>query len=61
MGSANFMMQCLRKEKEELDNTIFESRMDSALFGEKMLSALDKWNVIITESVPFERFTQLKD
>ena len=55
------MMQCFDKAKEELKNTVFESRMDSAFFSETILSVLDGRNVKFTASVPFARFPQLKD
>ena len=41
-------------------NTMFESRIDSAFFNQKILSVLDTKNVKFTASVPFERFSQLK-
>ena len=59
-GADPFIMQCFDKVKEELKNTIFESRMDSAFFSEKILSVLDSRNVKFTASVPFARFPQLK-
>ncbi|MDP6683369.1 MAG: IS1380 family transposase [Desulfobacterales bacterium] len=60
-GADQFMMNCFGKAKEELKNTVFESRIDSAFFNQKILSILDSKNVKFTASVPFERFTQLKD
>ena len=59
-GAEQFMMNCFSKAKEELKNTIFESRIDSAFFNQKILSLLDNKSVKFTASVPFERFTQLK-
>jgi hypothetical protein len=59
-GADPFIMQCFDKVKEELKNTIFESRMDSAFFSETTLSVLDSRNVKFTASVPFARFPQLK-
>jgi len=59
-GADQFMMDCFVKAKEELKNTVFESRIDSAFFNQKILSILDSKNVKFTASVPFERFTQLK-
>ena len=59
-GADPFIMQCFDKVKEELKNMIFESRMDSAFFSEKILSVLDSRNVKFTASVPFARFPQLK-
>jgi hypothetical protein len=60
-GADQFMMQCFRKAKEELNNTIFESRMDSAFFNDRILSVLDSRHVIFSASVPFARFPQLKE
>jgi len=59
-GAEQFMMNCFAKAKEELKNTIFESRIDSAFFNHKILSLLDNESVKFTASVPFERFSQLK-
>jgi hypothetical protein len=60
-GAAEFMMHCFEIARDELKPTIFESRIDSAFFNQKILPALDKQNVKFTASVPFERFPQLKD
>ena len=59
-GADEFIMQCFDKAKEELKNTIFESRIDSAFFSETILSVLDSRYVKFTASVPFARFPQLK-
>jgi hypothetical protein len=60
-GAPEFMMRCFDKARNELANTTFESRMDSAFFSKKILSILDCRNVRFTASVPFERFPMLKD
>ena len=60
-GADQFMMQCFENIKKDLKNTIFESRIDSAFFSEKILSALDRNYVKFSATVPFERFTQLKE
>lgn len=60
-GADQFIMQCFEIAKEELKNTIFESRIDSAFFNEKILSVLDHHYVNFSASVPFERFPQLKN
>jgi hypothetical protein len=59
-GADQFMMDCFAKAKEDLKNTVFESRIDSAFFNQKILSLLDNKSVKFTASVPFERFSQLK-
>ena len=56
-----FMMQCFGNAKEELRNTQFESRIDSAFFSETILLLLDRRNVTFSASVPFARFPQLKE
>jgi hypothetical protein len=43
-----------------LNNTIFESRIDSAFFNQHVLSNYDRKCVKFSASVPFERFPQLK-
>lgn len=60
-GAAQFMLSCFEKAQEQLTGTIFESRMDSAFFNKDILSMMDSKNVKFSASVPFERFTQLKD
>ena len=60
-GAEQFMMQCFKKAKEELKNTLFESRIDSAFFNDSILSALDDNYIKFSASVPFARFPQLKE
>jgi hypothetical protein len=60
-GAAHFMLKCFEKAEVEFKNTIFESRIDSAFFNKDILSLLGQKKVKFTASVPFERFTQLKD
>ena len=60
-GADQFITQCVDKVKDELKNTIFESRMDSAFFSDTILSVLDSRSVKFTASVPFARFPQLKE
>jgi hypothetical protein len=60
-GAEQFMMQCFEKAKEELKNTSFESRIDSAFFNDSILSALDDYYVKFSASVPFARFPRLKE
>lgn len=60
-GADQFIMQCFDEAKKELKNTLFESRIDSAFFNEKTLSVLDSRNVLFSVSVPFARFSQLKE
>jgi hypothetical protein len=60
-GAEQFMMQCFDKAKEELKNTLFESRMDAAFFSKTILPVLDSRQVKFTASVPFARIPQLKE
>jgi hypothetical protein len=60
-SAAQFMLDCFLSAKQQLKGTIFESRIDSAFFSQKILSILDDNYVKFSVSVPFERFVQLKD
>jgi len=60
-GAEQFMLDCFTQAKAALQNTLLESRMDSAFFNKKNLSMFNRENVKFTASVPFERFPQLKD
>ena len=60
-GADQFMMQCFGEARKELKNTLFESRMDSAFFSDKILNLLGNNHVEFTASVPFERFPELKN
>jgi len=59
-GAEQFMMDCFRTAKEQIKNSLFESRMDSAFFSDKVLKVLNSSRVKFTASVPFERFPELK-
>jgi len=59
-GADQFIMQCFKNAKEQLKNTIFESRLDSAFFSQTILPILDRSHVKFSASVPFERFPELK-
>jgi hypothetical protein len=60
-GAAQFMLDCFDTAKSKLAGTILESRMDSAFFNQEILSMLGENQVRFTASVPFERFSQLKE
>ena len=60
-GAAQFMLNCFTDVKAGLKNTIFESRVDSAFFNQDVFSSFDRNYVKFSASVPFERFSQLKD
>jgi Transposase DDE domain group 1 len=59
-GAEEFMMECFAKARAELNDTLFESRIDSAFFSQKILHVLDGFHVKFSASVPFERFPELK-
>jgi hypothetical protein len=59
-GADQFMLDCFDIARKELNNPLFESRIDAAFFSEKILSILDHSRVKFTASVPFERFPELK-
>ena len=60
-GAEQFMIECFEEAKNELKNTFFESRIDSAFFNEKILDLYAVNHVGFTASVPFERFPELKN
>jgi hypothetical protein len=59
-GAEQFMLDCFTKATAELSGTLFESRIDSAFFSQKILRVLDGLHVKFSASVPFERFPELK-
>lgn len=60
-GAAEFMRECFEKTRSHLNGTIIESRMDSAFFNQLILTTLGEKHVKFTASVPFARFTELKN
>jgi hypothetical protein len=60
-GAEQFMINCFNEAKASLKNTLLESRMDSAFFNKEILSMFNRKHVKFTASVPFERFSQLKE
>jgi hypothetical protein len=60
-GAEQFMFDCFTEAKATLKNTLLESRMDSAFFNKNILSLFNREYVKFTASVPFERFSQLKE
>jgi len=60
-GADTFMSDCIHQIRDELSpNVIIESRMDSAFFSDKVVTMLNTNQVEFTQSVPFERFPELK-
>ena len=60
-GAEQFMIECFEIAKKELKDTLFESRIDSAFFNERILDLYGINRVKFTASVPFERFPELKN
>jgi hypothetical protein len=61
-GAVNFVRACVRAVRQHLGaRQRLEVRMDSAFFSEELIEELDALQVYYTVSVPFERFTQLKE
>lgn len=59
-GAREFILSCVRQIRDRLPGVIVEVRMDSAFFSDEIVTALNEQNVEFTISVPFERFTELK-
>ena len=60
-GAQAFILNCIEQIKKALPGVTIEVRMDSAFFSDAIVSALDEAQIDYTISVPFERFTQLKE
>jgi hypothetical protein len=60
-GARQFILECIEKVRETMQNVTIEVRMDSAFFSDEIVHALDKAKIEYTISVPFERFMQLKE
>ncbi len=60
-GAETFILNCINEIRASLlPNTVIESRMDSAFFSDNLITMLDNNRVEFTQSVPFERFPELK-
>ena len=59
-GAEQFMMKYFGKAKEELKDTLFESRIDSAFFNDTILSVFDGNHVKFSASVPSQGSHSLK-
>jgi Transposase DDE domain group 1 len=60
-GARSFILACIAAIREILPDAIIETRMDSAFFSDEIVKALDAMGVQFTISVPFDRFTRLKE
>jgi len=59
--SIMFMANCIAVVRARLPGAILESRKDSAFFNDKSVELLESERVQFTISVPFERFSELKE
>ena len=59
--SIMFMANCIAVVRALLPGAVLESRKDSAFFNDKTVELLDSERVQFSISVPFERFSDLKD
>ena len=60
-GARAFILACIQEIQAILPHCIIEARMDSAFFSDDIVGMLDSQGVQFTISVPFERFTTLKE
>ena len=59
-GALEFILECVRIIRGACPGVIIEVRMDSAFFSDEIVGALQKESIEFTISVPFERFSELK-
>ena len=59
--SLMFMANCIAVVRARLPKAVLESRKDSAFFNDKTVELLESERVQFSISVPFERFSELKD
>ena len=60
-GANDFIFTSIHQIRAGIGGSmVIESRMDSAFFSDKVVSMLDRNKVEFTQSVPFERFPELK-
>jgi hypothetical protein len=59
-GALEFILECIRIIRNACTGIIIEVRMDSAFFSDQIVSALQREGIEFTISVPFERFSELK-
>ena len=60
-GADTFIERCVRNVRAHLPRATTEARIDSAFFNEALVKRLHSLGVQFTISVPFERFTDLKE
>ena len=60
-GAKGFIKNCVDKIRIKIPDAIIESRLDSAFFSEEIIEQLNENNIEFTASVPFSRFSELKN
>ena len=60
-GARAFIAECTGLIREALPHAVIEVRADSAFFSDELVTLLRNHRVEFTLSVPFERFTELKE
>jgi hypothetical protein len=60
-GAKEFIKNCFDKIRVKMPYAIIESRLDSAFFSEEIVDQLNEHNIEFTASVPFARYTELKN
>ena len=60
-GATEFIERCFQQLKQSLPEAILESRFDSAFFSQQVFEVLEKYGVLFTCTVPFERLSELKN
>ncbi|MCP5014697.1 MAG: IS1380 family transposase [Ketobacter sp.] len=60
-GAKEFIRQCIGTIRETASWIKIEARLDSAFFSDDIVGMLDDMGVEFSISVPFERFTELKN
>lgn len=59
-GACQFIRECIERIRAVCPGIIIELRMDSAFFSDEIIGELDRCGIEFTVSVPFERFSELK-
>ena len=59
-GAPEFMQKCFDNIRSQFPGSVIESRMDGAFFNQKIIDMMARSRISFTASVPFYRFTELK-
>ncbi len=60
-GAEQFILECISAVKSRLSHAVIEVRMDSAFFSDAIVKALADNGIELTVSVPFARYSELKE